>query len=105
MKGYCWIITVDHFADPKAKLGSNARAFGLSGPSGTTDKDAARALRDGEEFRMYDDDKNLVYEGKIIIDREDMDVTLFEPLDDFGRPNFGCTGIQYQDENGVWEWL
>ena len=105
MVSYCWVITKDHFADPKAPLGSNLNAFGMSGPGGTTDKDAARTLSKGEAFRMYDGDKNLVYEGKILIDREDMDVSLFEPLDDFGRPNFGCVGIKYQDENGVWEWL
>lgn len=39
-------------------------------------------------FRMYDDDKNLYYEG--VIDDESSGL---EPLDDFGTPNAGCTMI------------
>lgn len=49
-------------------------------------------------FRMYDDDGILYYEG-----RADED-TSFEPLDDFGMPNAGCTYIKYwNDDEQKWE--
>jgi len=102
---YCWVITKDHIADKKAPGGTNLNAVGMRGPKGATKEEGDAALRRGEEFRMYDDDKQLYYEGKILIDRTDNDISLFEPLDDFGMPNAGCTGIMYKDENGVWEWL
>jgi len=46
-------------------------------------------------FRMTDGDDNIIYYGWC-------DDYSFDPLDDFGKPNFGCTGIQYI-QNGVWE--
>jgi len=42
----------------------------------------------GVKFQMFDDDMNLYYEGKII-----GNYSGFEPLDDFGMPNAGCTSI------------
>ena len=50
-------------------------------------------------FRMRDDDGHVYYEGKATPDCE------FEPLDDFGMPNDGCTEIQYKNEKGEWETL
>lgn len=41
-----------------------------------------------QRFRMYDDDNNLCYEGRIW-----GDYAGFEPLDDFGAPAAGCTRI------------
>lgn len=50
------------------------------------------------QFRMYDDDGMLYYEGKA-----DEDAS-FEPLDDFGMPNAGCTYIKYYNDNtNEWE--
>jgi len=48
--------------------------------------------------RMLTDDRELCYEG-----RSD-DNSSFEPLDCFGRPNFGCTIIQYWQagKDGGW---
>jgi len=53
----------------------------------------------GEKFRMFDDDMNLYYEGRITGGYDG-----FEPLDDFGQPNAGCTSIEYL-KNGKWEQL
>ncbi len=51
-------------------------------------------------FRMYDDDGCLYYEG--ITD----DFETFEPLDDYGTPNAGCTEIRYlNEETKEWETL
>lgn len=42
-----------------------------------------------EPFKMFDDDGILYYSG---LTKKDAD---FDPLDDFGTPNAGCTEIQY----------
>lgn len=52
-----------------------------------------------KKFRLYDDDKTLYYEGFMVHDGSSDG---FEPLDDFGEPNAGCTRIAYW-ENGKWE--
>lgn len=49
-------------------------------------------------FRMLDDDEEVYYEGYTSISSS------FDPLDDFGMPNAGCTDIQYR-ENGEWKSL
>jgi len=46
-----------------------------------------------ETFALYDDDEVLYYKGIIVGDYDG-----FEPLDDFGMPNAGCTGIKYDGE-------
>jgi len=50
------------------------------------------------QFRMYDDDGNLYYSGRMKI--ED-----FDPLDDYGMPNAGCTYLKYRRGNKAWEHL
>ena len=42
---------------------------------------------------MYDDDDNCYYEGMIYGDYYG-----FEPLDDYGMPNAGCTYIKINGE-------
>lgn len=78
-----WEITVDHICDGDDN--------GVTGPRGCG-KDEARP----HAFRMYDDDGELYYEG--VSSEED-----FDPLDDFGLPNAGCTDIHYKNKDGVWE--
>jgi hypothetical protein len=51
------------------------------------------------KFKMYDDDDVLYYEGFMI---ENGGEELFNPLDDFGMPNAGCTRIDILS-NGQWE--
>lgn len=53
----------------------------------------------GEKFKMYDDDGELYYEGRIVGE----DYHQLEPLDDFGMGNAGCTDIRYKNEKGIWE--
>ncbi|NOR56995.1 MAG: hypothetical protein GQ474_00550 [Sulfurimonas sp.] len=53
------------------------------------------------KFRMLDDDDEVYYIGY----SNDCDSEkAFQPLDDFGMPNAGCTDIQYR-HNGKWESL
>lgn len=46
-----------------------------------------------EPFIMEDCDGEVYYRGKIAGEFDG-----FEPLDDFGMPNAGCTDIKYWDE-------
>lgn len=53
-----------------------------------------------KRFRMKDDDGDIIYGGACTPDTE------FEPLDDFGEGNFGCTSIEFKnDATGEWEVL
>lgn len=87
-----FIIDKDHFADEDDKEGTNMNAVGIRGPH---DYEG-----DGTEldvpFRMLTDDRDLVYEGRT------HEHGIFEPLDCFGEPNFGCTIIQYLSPRGEW---
>jgi hypothetical protein len=88
-----WIITKDHFGE--GKEGTNSNAVGVMGP-GDYEGDGSELKI---EFRMYCDDGELVYEGRM--SRED-----FDPLDDFGAPNFGCTRLDYfNTTTNQWEIL
>jgi len=90
---YRWIILVDHLAEPGTKPGTNDNAVGLMGPH-----NCDPAIPCGLPFRMSDDDKVLYYEGKA-------SRVGFEPLDDFGAPNAGCTIIEFLSHAGTWEVL
>jgi len=83
---YFWTIDKDHI---------EGTADGLS--LGSIDIDTTTP---GKQFRMFDDDWELYYEGTIWGDYDG-----FEPLDDFGMPAAGCTGIKYRNDKGEWEWL
>lgn len=89
---YRWIITKDHFAEEGADPKTNLNAVGMNGP-----RYCDESIPVPYAFRMYDDDKTLIYEG-FCSEIE------FYPLDDFGTPNFGCTYIEYLI-NGKWEML
>jgi len=52
------------------------------------------------EFRMLDGDGIVPYYG---ISTNNNTQEAFEPLDDFGAPNAGCTDIQYKNDLGEWE--
>jgi hypothetical protein len=89
-QGYRWHITVDHYAEGD-RPGTNANAVGMVGP-----RDCDPNLNCPYAFRMYDDDGFLIYEGF-------SSRIGFEPLDDFGTPNAGCTYIKYLSEStGGW---
>ena len=88
-----WTITKDHI--------DNGSAVGIVGPrSATLDAEAIKA--GGTHFRMYDGDGVLYYEG---YSTSSDDEAAFGPLDNFGEPNAGCTGIKYRQASGRYEWL
>jgi len=79
---YRWKITKDH-------IGTDSK--GICGPSDTGNDLAITDNR--EHFVMKDDDGETYYEGEIY-----GDFNGFEPLDDYGTPNAGCTSIFYGGE-------
>lgn len=64
-------------------------------------REGAEDMVDMVKFRMRDDDGELCYEGvgNCLTAGEG-----FEPLDDFGMPNAGCTSIEWFVQ-GRWEVL
>jgi len=98
---YAWLIIKDHIADESKPIQTNENARGMIYPSSLSKEEFAKLMTQykAEQFRMYDDD-NLYYEGYIL----GFDYDGFEPLDDFGTPNAGCTTIEYKRDK-VWEVL
>jgi len=88
-----WIITHDLIHYPKEPTSRDDQ--GTYGPR--------RGFVSGRsmsyEFRMRDDDYNCYYIG--LSSHKDV----FAPLDDFGKPNAGCTSIEYRNKDGHWETL
>ena len=78
-----WIITKDNIS-----LG-NCTDVGTKGPYNHNN-----TLVNKARFSLYDDDKVCYYEGYIF-----GEFNGFEPLDDFGMPNAGCTLVKL---NGSW---
>ena len=94
MAKHGWLIT-------KVFDDDDQRSVGVFGPS-TTDltPDEIKAHPDARPFRLLDDDDNLMAEGLYVgDDSEDM----LSPLDDYGEGNWGCTQVQYKNEQGAWE--
>ena len=85
---YRWKITKDHL-----EADDENSAIGKEGPHNLNPDIQESAT----EFRMYDDDGTLYYQGMIF-----GDFTGFEPLDDFGMPNAGCTEIKQKSATGHW---
>ena len=78
---YAWKIITDHL---------DGEETNTSGPySITVEQQAELDSGKGAPFQMFDDDGNLYYSG-IIIGK----FSGFEPLEDFGMPNAGCTAIK-----------
>lgn len=99
MKGtnmkYAWIIDI---ANPEDR-----DADGTKGPAGI-DPELEKLLDEGGglPFKMYDDDDNLYYCGRLVGE----DATGFEPLDDFGTPNAGASYIKlYNEKTSTFETL
>ena len=81
-KKYFWIISIDH-------LSSDSPADCAAGRCGGDPKVWEMGNKENTHtFKMYDDDDILYYEGTIT-----GNFTGFEPLDDFGEGNAGCTRI------------
>ena len=103
-RGYAWLITKDFMPQEGAKEGTTGNAVGLIGPSFGLPLTAEEIKKHpkAQKFRMLDDDKEVYYEG-VFVDCNDR-YTGFEPKDDFGEPNAGCTEIQFR-EGGAWKTL
>lgn len=101
MSDYAWIIVNDSTADTAYPEATNMNSRGVVGPHNAPDTLVAQLRKGkGRAFRMYDDDGELYYSGRIIGSEE------FEPLDDFGAPNAGCTEIRYRNPTtNKWETL
>jgi hypothetical protein len=56
--------------------------------------------KQGQKFRMLDDDGNIYYYG-FYVETDESDE--LEPLDCFGMPNAGACSIEYLDSNGNWQ--
>ena len=84
-----WIVTYDHL--DKVEL----EAIGAI----LVDEVDIDVDRCTVNFRLYDDDGILYYEGRMCPNCD------FEPLDDYGTPNAGCTRIDVQSNNGQWQTL
>lgn len=110
-----WIITKDLLKDDSVEAPSNLNAVGMTGPRTAHDEFIARLTAgEGAEFKMFDGDEILYYEGRFLEDeRENSDIPVFQqratdefqPLDNFGTPNAGCTYIEYKDVDGKWAML
>ena len=98
---FAWIITKDHLHEEYNELISDEA--GTTGPS-EAPVDLTNALGDpmsdiyrtAYEFRMWDDDGELYYTGRLatLADEPD-DEAQMAPLDDFGGPNAGAVVIKY----------
>lgn len=87
---YAWIVEYDHLDNHDIEV------FGPSDIDPQHEQDLKEG--NGKKFRMYDDDNELYYSGRIVGDFDG-----FEPLDDYGMPNAGAVHIEYQDDDGRWE--
>ena len=87
-----WIITKDLTADWREIPPCNANASGMK----SADYDG-RVQDLAFAFRMLDDDREDYYYG--LSTKEN-----FDPLDNFGTPNAGCTQIEYWKDHG-WKGL
>jgi hypothetical protein len=102
--GYGWLITRDVLAEEDARDGDlHLDDVGAYGPSDVV-LTREQVAEHGMDFRMFDDDGTLYYEGKFAL-APDCHASGFEPLDDFGMPNAGCTEIHYKDTAGEWRRL
>lgn len=90
-----FIIDRDCYPDKEAPEGTNLNATGVMGPGNYTGDGSELKIK----FKLLDDDQTVLYEGRM----SEID---FEPLDCFGEPNAGCTGIQYYDiATEEWVWI
>lgn len=86
MAAYGWIIDRDIIAETY----DDESQAGTIGPGDISEThEIALEAGEGDIFRLYDDDDELYYEGRIVGDYNGD-----EPLHDFGLPNAGATKIE-----------
>lgn len=104
---YGWLITRDvlyDMVDAPEDVDGLINEAGTHGPSDAV-LTREQILEHGVEFQMLDDDGELYYEGVVAWATDYKNGSGFEPLDDFGRGNAGCTEIRYRDTDGEWRTL
>lgn len=92
---YGWVITKDHLAKKYKDIESEVGTYGPSTITGAIEK--ALHAGKGHKFKMYDDDGELYYSGRIVIDGEPDYYELVAPLRDFGTPNAGAVRVDYKN--------
>lgn len=108
---YAWKVDTDHMPDPTCPPGSYSNAGGVTGP-GDAPADLLARLDKGEgrKWKIYDDDGELYYSGRIVFEDpaeevgNDIPDLAFRPLWDFAAGNAGATEIRYFMD-GRWETL
>jgi hypothetical protein len=105
---YKWVITLSTVSSEEKGIQNFHPRSELLKKSEVS-KSGARALSCQQKkewsfalWRAYDDDNNLLYEGKSLLSG---DATGFEPLDDFCQPNAGATRIEIKESNKTWTTL
>ncbi len=114
---YAWVIDKTHDSDNDERM----PRFGPHNGAEPLFKRLRTDLTTGLLFRLYDDDEQLIYSGRILpLDCQDEaqasiwqwcednwnDEEWFAPLDSFGAPNYGCTAISYfRPATGEWEFV
>jgi hypothetical protein len=100
---YAWIIDKDHL-----DLESSRDEAGTMGPRDAPDHLCEQLVAgEGVPFRIFDDDGELYYSGRIMFTDPpvafgDFPEEAFGPLWDFAGPNAGATEIHYQNDAGKW---
>lgn len=112
---YGWIIDTDHLSTPEDPTPEDVYGAGSVGPGRISPEIEARLRAgEGEAFKLYDDDGELYYSGRIIGPAENSEDAAsdecieweFAPLSEFGTPNAGATDIRYWNKaRGEWESL
>lgn len=99
-----WVITKDYNPTPGAPSGTNANAHGMRSRGCPNWMLTRPGLL---PFRLLDDDANVYYEGVMVpFDEHNDFADGFEPLDNFGEGNAGCTSLEYLDpKTDCWELL
>lgn len=88
-------ITKDHLSpigDELCRVGKTSKDYDSKAPT--------------LPFKLYDDDDNLYYEGRAVVDEDySLDEDNFRALD-WAMNDAGCTYIKYRDKKtGKWEIL
>jgi hypothetical protein len=98
---YAWVITQDNISSPPQT------AVGIIGPSNVDPALGKKEIRNhpkAQKFRLVDDDKEIYAYGFFVDLYAGTDPYAgpdgFEPLDDFGMPNWGATSIEYRNSEG-----
>lgn len=96
-KPYGWVIDFDHINEKENS------AVGIVGPSNILEELLIQLNQGkGTVFKLYDDDENLYYTGRVVGAIEE-EYAIFGPLDDFGLAS-GCTLIAYKTD-GEWHYI